>query len=245
MDSFSYLEPVCCSMSSSNFCFLTCIQISQEAGQVVWYSHLFQNFAQFLVIHTLKGFGIVNKAEIDVFLELSCFFHDPANVGNLISGSSLFPKTSLNIRKFMVHILLKPGLENFEHYFTSVWDESNCALLQHNIPKFFDFSHCEDCFPNSSSFLSFSSSAPEHASPGTPRLISHFSLTGCMKKKWGFIWFRDKRRNRNRISLARQNHNHLTRRARQPWSPDSFQWPMEDKLFHFPWREVYTDIVLI
>src|SRR5574340_1266579 len=109
-------------MSSSNCCFLTCIQISQEADQVVWYSHLFQNFPQFIVIHTVKGFGIVNKAEIDVFLELSCFFHDPADVGNLISGFSAFSKTSLNIRKFTVHILLKPGLENFEHYFTSVSD---------------------------------------------------------------------------------------------------------------------------
>ena len=78
--SFSYLEPVCCSMSSSNYCFLTCIQISQEAGQVVWYSHLFQDFLQFIVIHTVKGFGIVSKAEIDVFLELSCLFHDPADV---------------------------------------------------------------------------------------------------------------------------------------------------------------------
>ena len=116
-------------MSSSNCCFLTCIQISQEADQVVWYSHLFQNFPQFTVIHTIKGFGIVNKAEIDVFLELSCFFEDPANVGNLTSDSSVFSKTSLNIRKFTVHILLKPGLENFEHYFTSVWDECNCAVV--------------------------------------------------------------------------------------------------------------------
>ena len=112
-------------MSSSNCCFLTCIQISQETGQVVWYSHLFQNFPQFIVIHTVKGFGIVNKAEIEVFLELSCFFYDPADVGNLISGSSAFSKTSLNIWKFMVHLLLKPGLENFEHYFTSVWDDCN------------------------------------------------------------------------------------------------------------------------
>ena len=129
MYSFSYLEPVCCSMSSSNCCFLTWIQISQESGQVVWYSHLFQNFPQFIVIHTVKGFGIVNKAEIDVFLELSCFFHDPAVVGNLVSGSSAFSKTSLNIWKFTVHVLLKPGLENFEHYFTSVWDECNCAVV--------------------------------------------------------------------------------------------------------------------
>ena len=87
---------------------------------MVWYSHLFQKFPQFIGIHTGKGFGIVNEAEIDAFLEHSCFFHDPADVGNLISGSSAFSKTSLNSRKFMVPILLKPGLENFEHYFTSV-----------------------------------------------------------------------------------------------------------------------------
>ena len=100
MNSFSYLEPVCCLMSSSNCCFLTCIQISQREDQVVWYSHLLKNFPQFIVIRTVKGFGIVNKAEIDGFLELSCFFDDPADVGNLISGSSAFSKTSLNIRKF-------------------------------------------------------------------------------------------------------------------------------------------------
>ena len=105
MYSFPYLEPVCCSKSSSNCCFLTCIQISQEAGQVVRYSHLFQNFLQFVVIHTVKGFGIVNKAEIDVFLELSCFFNDPADVGNLISGSFAFSKSNLYIWKFMVHVL--------------------------------------------------------------------------------------------------------------------------------------------
>ena len=87
---------------------------------MVWYSHLLKNFSQFVVIHTVKGFGVVSKAEIDIFLELSCFFHDPADVGNLISGSSAFSKTSLNIWKFTVHILLKPGLENIEHYITSV-----------------------------------------------------------------------------------------------------------------------------
>ena len=87
---------------------------------MVWYSHLFMNLPQFVVIHTVKGFGIVNKAEIDVFLELSSFFDDPTDVDNLISGSSAFSKTSLSIWKFTVHILLKPGLENFEHYFTSV-----------------------------------------------------------------------------------------------------------------------------
>src|SRR5574337_777929 len=86
MYSFSYLEPVCCSMSTSNCCFVTCVQVSQEAGQVVWYSHFFQNFPQFIVIHTVKGFGIVNKAEIDVFLELSCFFDVPTDVGNSAGG---------------------------------------------------------------------------------------------------------------------------------------------------------------
>ena len=98
------------SMSSSNCCFLTFIQVSQETGKVVWYSHLFQNFPQFIVINTVKGFDIVNKAEIGVSLELSCFFDDPTDVGNLISGSSTFSKSSLNICKFLVHILLKPGL---------------------------------------------------------------------------------------------------------------------------------------
>ena len=87
---------------------------------MLWYSHLLKNFPQFVVIHTVKGFGIVNKAEVDVFLELFCFLNDPTDVGNLISGSSAFPKSSLNIWKFMVHVLLKPGLENFEHYFTSM-----------------------------------------------------------------------------------------------------------------------------
>ena len=89
----------------------------QEVGQVVWYFHLLKNFPQFIVIHTVKGLGIVNNAEIDVFLELSCFFNDPTDVGNLISGSSAFFKSTLNIWKFTVHVLLKPDLENFEHYF--------------------------------------------------------------------------------------------------------------------------------
>jgi len=118
--SFSYLEPVCFSMSSSKCCFLTYIHISQEAGLVVWYSHLLKNFPQFLMIHTVKGFGIINKAEVDVSLGLSCFFNDPTDVGNLICGSSAFSKSSLNIWKFKVHVLLKPGLENFEHYFSSM-----------------------------------------------------------------------------------------------------------------------------
>ena len=118
-----------CSMSSSNCCFLTWLQIYQEAGQVVWYSHLFQNFPLFIVIHTVKGFGIVSKAEVNVFLELSCFFYDPTDVDNLISGSYAFSKTSWNIWKFLVHVLLKPGLENFEHYYASMWNEYNCAVV--------------------------------------------------------------------------------------------------------------------
>ena len=117
-------------MSSFNCCFLTCIQISQEAGQVVWYSHLLKNFPQFVVIHTVKGFGIVNKTKVDVFLELFCFFDDPMDIGNLISGSSALSKSSLHIWKFTAHILLKPGLENFEHYFASVWDEWNSAVIR-------------------------------------------------------------------------------------------------------------------
>ena len=120
MYSFPNMEPVCCSMSSSNCCFLTCIQISQEAGKVVLYSHLFKNFSQFLVMHTVKGFSIINEEEVDVFLEFSCIFYDPTDVGYLISGSSAFSKPSLNIWNFWVHILLKLSLENFKNYVASV-----------------------------------------------------------------------------------------------------------------------------
>ena len=128
MYSFPDLEPICCSMSSTNSCYLTCIQISREAGKVVWHSHHLKNFPQFVVIHTVKDFGIVSKAEAVVFLN-SCFFNDPMDVGNLTSGSSAFSKSSLNIWKFMVIVLLKPGLKNFEHYFTRVWDECNCVIV--------------------------------------------------------------------------------------------------------------------
>ena len=114
MYSFPNLEPVCCSMSGSNCCFLTYIQISQEAGQVVWYSYLLKNFPVHCDI--VKGFGIVNKAEIDVSLELFCFYNDPTDVGNLISGSSAFSESSLYILMFLVYVLLKPNLENFEHF---------------------------------------------------------------------------------------------------------------------------------
>ena len=116
-------------MSGSSCCFLTCIQISQEAGHVVWHSYLFQNFPEFVVVHTVKGFDVVNKAEVDVFLGFSCFFDDPMDVGNLISSSSAFSKSSLDIWNFTVHVLLKPVLENFEHYFASVWDDCNCVVV--------------------------------------------------------------------------------------------------------------------
>ena len=97
------------------------MQISQEARQMVWYSHLFKNFPQFIEIHTVKGFDVVNKAEVDVFLDLSCIFHDAADVGNLISGSSAFLKFSLYVCNFLVHILLKPSLKDFEHYLTGMF----------------------------------------------------------------------------------------------------------------------------
>ena len=125
---FLDMEPVHCSMSISNCFFLTCIQISPETGHEVWYSHLFKNLPQFVVTHTVKGFGVV-KTEVDVFLEPSCFFDDPKDVGNLVSCSSAFSKSSLNIWTFTVHVLLKPGLKDFQHYHASVWDEYNCAVV--------------------------------------------------------------------------------------------------------------------
>ena len=124
---FPNMEPVCCSMSGFNCSFLTYIQISQEEGKVLWCSHHFKNFPQFIVVHNVKGFNIINEA--DVFLEFSCFLDDPTDVGNLISGSSAFSKSSLNIWNFSVHVLLKPSLEKFEHYFSSVWDECNCSVV--------------------------------------------------------------------------------------------------------------------
>ena len=126
---YSFDIPVHCSMSGSNCYFLTCIQISQEAGKVLWYSQLFKKFPQFAVIHTVKDFSIVSEAEVDVFLEFSCFFYDPRDVGNLISNSSIFSKSSLNIWNFSVHVLLKLSLKNFGHYFASMWDECNCAIV--------------------------------------------------------------------------------------------------------------------
>ena len=117
-------------MFGYNCCFLTCIQISQETGDIpIWYSHLFKNFPQFVVIHIVKGFSTVNEAVVDVFLESSCFFYDLADVGNLILGSSAFSKSSLNHWKFSVGILLKPIFKNFEHYFASVRTFFGIAFL--------------------------------------------------------------------------------------------------------------------
>ena len=129
MYSFPNFEPVCCSMSSFNCCFLTCIQVYQETGKAVWYSHLFKNFPQSVVIHTVKSFSVVNEAEVDVFLEFLCVFYDPADVGNLISSSSAFSKSSLNIWKFLALISLKHSLKDFEHYLASMWNECNCMVV--------------------------------------------------------------------------------------------------------------------
>ena len=116
-------------MTGPNCCFLSCIQISQEAGKVVWYSHVLKNSPQFVVIHTVKNFNVVNEAGVDVFLELPCFFYDPMDAANLNSGSSAFSKSTLNIWKFSADTLLKPSLENFEHFFASMWDECNYTAV--------------------------------------------------------------------------------------------------------------------
>ena len=123
------LEPIHCSMSASNCCFLTGTQVSQEAGKVVWYSHLFKNFPQFVLIHRVKGFSIVNE-KVEVFLELSCFFLWSNGCWQFdLWFSSAFSKCSLYIRNFLVHVLLKPSLKEFEHYLTSMWNEFNCAVV--------------------------------------------------------------------------------------------------------------------
>ena len=126
---FPTLEPVCYSMSSSNCCFLTCIQIFQEAGQEVWYSHLFKNFPHFVVIHTVKGFDVVNRAEINVFSGTLSLFRWSSGCWQFdLWFLCLF---QIQLEHLEVHgsLLLKPGLENFEHYFTSVWDECNCVVV--------------------------------------------------------------------------------------------------------------------
>jgi len=129
MSSSLNLESVCCSTSGSDCCFLTYIQVSQEAHKAVWFHPLFKNFPQFVVIRTVKGFSMVDEIEVDVFLEFPCFFYDPADVGNLISVSSVFYKFSLYIWKFLVHILLKISLKDFEHYLASMCNECNCVVV--------------------------------------------------------------------------------------------------------------------
>ena len=116
-------------MSDSNCCFLSCIQVSQETGKVVWYSQLSKNFLQFFMIHTVKGFNIENEAEVEFFLEFPCFFYDPGDVGNLMSGCLALSKSSLYIWNFTVHILLKSSLEDFEHYLASMWNEHTCMVV--------------------------------------------------------------------------------------------------------------------
>ena len=116
-------------MFSSYCCFLTCIRVSHKTGKVVQYSHLFKNFTQFVVIHTVNSFSVVNEAEIEVLLEFPCFFYDPTDVGNFISGSSAFYKYSLYIWNFSVHVLLKPSLKDFEHYLASTWDQHNGTIV--------------------------------------------------------------------------------------------------------------------
>ena len=126
---FSNFETVSCFISCSNCCILTCIQVSQEAGKVVWYSHHFKNLPQFVMIHTFKIFSLVSEAEVDVFPEFSCFFYDPTDVDNLISCSPAFSKFSLYIWEFFVHILLKPSMKDFEHLHSSMWNECNCMVV--------------------------------------------------------------------------------------------------------------------
>ena len=117
-------------MSSSNCCFLTCIQVSWETSKVIWYSYLFKNFPQFVVICTVKGFSVINGAEVDIFMEFPCFLHDSVNVGSLISSYSDFSKSCLYIWKFSIRVLLKPSLKDFEHNLARMWSECNCMVLR-------------------------------------------------------------------------------------------------------------------
>ena len=128
--SFLNLQPINCSIQGSICCFLTHIDVSQETGQMVWYAHLFKSFPQFVMIHTVKGFSPVSETDLGVFLEFPCFLYDPANVGTLISGSSAFSKPSLENCKILVHIMLKPSMQDFQHDLTSVGDECNCLMVR-------------------------------------------------------------------------------------------------------------------
>ena len=129
MYSFSSLEPVYCSMSGSNCCFLTCIQVSQEAGKVVWYFHLLNNFPQFVVIHTAKGFSVVDETEVDVFSGTPLLSLCSGSVGDLFFGSSVFSKPSLDFWNFLDHVMLKPNIQYFKHDLTSMGEECNCPVV--------------------------------------------------------------------------------------------------------------------
>ena len=144
-------------MSYLTYCLLTQIQVSQEACKVVWYSHIFKNFPQFVVIHTVKGFSVVNEAEVDVFLEFPCSLHEPMNVGSLISGSFASSKLSLYIWKFSVYVPLKSSLKDFEHYLASMWNESNCTAvwILFSIALLWDWIWKKHFFPVLWSLLSF------------------------------------------------------------------------------------------
>ena len=128
MSSFLDLEPISCSIQGSNCCFLTLLQVSQETGKMVWYSHLSRSFPQFVMIYTFQDFSVVDETQV-FFLRFPCFFYDPENVGNLISSSSSFSKPSVDIWKFLVHIMLKPGKHDFKHDLTSMGDECNCPMV--------------------------------------------------------------------------------------------------------------------
>ena len=129
MCSFLHLASVSCSIQVSDCCFLIRIQVSQETGKLVCYSRVSKSFPQIVTLHTVKGFSVVDETEIDVFLKFPCFFYNPANVGNLISSSSSFSKSSLDIWKFLVHIMLKPSMQDFKHALTSMGNECNCLMV--------------------------------------------------------------------------------------------------------------------
>ena len=128
--SFLHLEPISFSIQGSNCCFLTCIQVYKETGKMVWYSHLFKSFLQFVVIHTVKYFSVVDETEVDIFLEFPCFLYNPVNVNNLISGSSFFSKPNLDIWKFLVCIMLNSKMQDFKHDLASMEDEFSCMMLR-------------------------------------------------------------------------------------------------------------------
>ena len=127
--SFLNLEPISCSIQGSNYCFLTHLQVSQETGKMVWYSYFFKSFLQFVMIHTVKGFSVVDETEVDVYLEFPCLLCDLKNVSNLISGSSAFWKPSLGVWQFLVHVMLKPSRQDFKYDLTSMGDECSCPMV--------------------------------------------------------------------------------------------------------------------